>query len=90
MYHSVSYTHLPQSVSQIIMFAAEYQQAFARFVFPVIRGLVVIQRIHAVMGVDIGKQEFHAVFQKGVPLPHRDAVDIGVHSGFHRLSLIHI
>ena len=42
-----------QRVAQVVMLAAPYQQTLAVFVFPEIRLLVLIQRIHTVMGVDI-------------------------------------
>ena len=42
-----------ERIAQVVMFAAPYQQTLAVFIFPEIRLLVLIQRIHAVMGVDI-------------------------------------
>ena len=42
-----------ERIAQVVMLAAPYQQTLAIFIFPEIRLLVLIQRIHAVMGVDI-------------------------------------
>ena len=57
-----------EGISQVIMLTIPYQQTLSVLIFPEIRFLVLIQRIHAVMGMDIGIQKFYSVFDQGIAL----------------------
>ena len=73
----------PQHIAQIIMLPVPYQQALPGSVFPPEGILVLVQRIHAVVAMNVHKEEFHALGQHGVPVAHGNAVDIRHHSGAH-------
>ena len=73
-----------EHVSKVVVLAVPYQQALALCVFPEIRGLILVQRVHSVVAVDVGEQEFHAVIQQRIAVSHGDAVDVGNHRCFHR------
>ena len=63
------------------MVAVPHQQPLALGVLPPEGGLVLVEGIHAVVAVDVGEEEFHPVFQHGVPVAHGDAVDVRDHGG---------
>ena len=71
-----------QHVAQVVVLAVPHQHPLAGSTLPPVGGLVLVQRVHAVVAVDVGVQELDAVVQHGVPLAHRDAVDVGAHGGF--------
>ena len=71
-----------EGISQVIMLTIPYQQTLSVLIFPEIRFLVLIQRIHAVMGMDIGIQKFYSVFDQGIALSHGDTINICNHGCF--------
>ena len=66
------------------MLAVPHQQALPGGVLPPVGGLVLAQRVHAVVAVDVGVQKLYAVGKHCVAQAHRDAVDVGAHGGLGR------
>ena len=69
----------PQHIAQIIMFAVPDQQPLSGSVFPEESILVLVQRIHTVVAVNIREEELHTVFNHGVTVAHGESIDIGCH-----------
>lgn len=69
----------PQHIAQIIMFAVPDQQPLSGSVFPEEGILVLVQRIHTVVAVNIREEELHTVFNHGVTVAHGESIDIGCH-----------
>ena len=74
----------PQYISEIVMLSVPYQHTLTLCIFPEVWCLILIQRVHAMVTVDVRKQEFHPVVQHRIAIAHGDSVDIRNHGGFHR------
>ena len=69
----------PQHIAQIIMLTVPDQQPLTGLIFPEESILVLVQRIHTVVAVNIREEELHTVFHHGVTVAHGKAIDIGCH-----------
>ena len=75
-----------QGIAQVVVFPAPHQQPLPLIVFPEKGLLVLIERIHAMVGMNIGKQKFHAVFYQHIPCPQGNTIDIRIHGRLHGYS----
>ena len=80
--------HNPKGISQVVMLPVPDKQTFSFFVFPEKRCLVLIQRVHPVVCVDIHIQKLHAIFKQRIPLSKGNTVDIRTHCCFHCNTLV--
>ena len=69
----------PQHVAEVIVLAVPAEKPPPVPGLPKEGGLILIQRVKPVTGVDIHVQKLNADVQKRVALPERDAVDVGAH-----------
>ena len=76
--------HDAQGVAQVVVLPVPHKQPAAPFALPEIGRLVLIERVHAVVGMDIGEQELDPVLDQRVPGPQGYPVDVRVHGGPHR------
>ena len=72
----------PQHVAKVIVLAVPHQQPLPGGVLPPVGGLVAVERVHAVVAVDVRVQKLDAMAQQHIALAHRDAVDVGAHGRF--------
>ena len=73
-----------EHVAEVVVLAVPHQQPLAGGVLPPVGVLVLIERVHAVVAVDVGEEELDAMREQRVALAHGDAVDVGDHRRFHR------
>ena len=75
--------HDSKYISKVVMFSVPDKETFSFFVFPEKRGLILIERIHSMMCMNIHIQKFHTISNQCISLPQGNSVDIRAHRCLH-------